>query len=462
MTKHREHKTTPLTERIAYVLLLAIPVVATVAYGAVDPFALGAAAVLVAVMFVMRAASALRGGSFAYDNSKLQLPLIGLILLGAFQLLPLAAPLSPELLTNAGRNSLSLDPYATRWWLIKAVTVLVYFSSALVLIDSKRRAKQVVFGIIIFGAAAAFFGIVQELVNPGAIYGLRPTPQAISFGPFVNRHHFAAFMEMTIALALSVLLGGAVLPNRRAFLVFALALMCIAAMMTGSRGGILSIFGVVAFILAVKFIIHKREGKRQEISVRKLLVAPAAIVLVLGIFGSAMFLGSGDLVARGFGAGNADDISNGRFHFWAVSLKIAEANPIIGVGFDAFGVAFPKYDTWPGRFRLEQAHNDYLQMLTDGGIIGLALVLIFIFLFAKIALRNISNSTDAVHRAFAIGAFAGCLGIMIHSFFDFPLRTNSNIFFFALLAAVAILPGEMFERRKKHRHEHRISEPSPE
>src|SRR5690606_14246330 len=211
-------------------------------------------------------------------------PLVGLILLGAFQLLPLAAPLSPELIADGGRNSLSLDPYATRWWLIKAVTVLVYFASALVLIDSKRRAKQVIYGIIIFGAAAAFFGIVQELIDPGAIYGLRPTPQAISFGPFVNRHHFAGFMEMTIGVTLSVLIGGGVQPNRRTFVVFALALMAIAAMMTGSRGGILSIFGVVAFILAVKFIIYKREGRRQEISVRKLLVAPAAIVLVLGIF----------------------------------------------------------------------------------------------------------------------------------------------------------------------------------
>lgn len=462
MTKHYENKTAPLPERIAYVLLLAIPVLATIAYGAVDPFALGAASILVAAIFVMRAVAAFRGGSFAYDNSALQLPMMGLILLGAFQLLPLAAPLSAELVANGARNSLSLDPYATRWWLVKAVSVLVYFSSALVLIDSKRRAKQVVFGIIIFGAAAAFFGIVQELVNPGAIYGLRPTPQAISFGPFVNRHHFAGFMEMTIGVTLSVLIGGGVLPNRRAFVVFALALMCIAALMTGSRGGILSIFGVVAFILAVKFIIYKREGKRQELSVRKLLIAPAAIVLVLGIFGSALFLGSGDLVARGFGAGNADDISNGRFHFWSVSLKIAEANPIIGVGFDAFGAAFPKYDTWPGRFRLEQAHNDYLQMLTDGGIIGLALIGVFIFLFAKLALRNISNSTDAVHRSFAIGAFAGCLGIMIHSFFDFPLRTNSNIFFFALLVVVAVLPGEMFERQRKHRRQHGISEPLPE
>src|SRR5690606_31784555 len=124
--------------------------------------------------------------------------------------------------------------------------------------------------------------------------------------------------------------------------------------------------------------------------------------------------------------------------------------------------AFPKYDTWPGRFRLEQAHNDYLQMLTDGGIIGLALVGIFIFLFARISLKNISNSTDAVHRSFVIGAFAGCLGIMIHSFFDFPLRTNSNIFFFALLAVIAILPGGLFERRRKHRHEQRVSEQSQE
>jgi O-antigen ligase len=339
--------------------------------------------------------------------------------------------------------------------------VLVYFSTALIEINTKRRAKQLVFGIVIFGTAMAFFGIAQDLINPGSIYGLRPTPQAISFGPFVNRHHFAGFMEMTIGLTLSILLCGGTKPDKRSFLIFAVAVMGVAAVMISSRGGMLSIAGVTAFVIAASFFAKRKSNESANGSTRaKLTVAAAAIALVLGIFGTVIFLGSGDAVIRGIGASETADVSNGRFHFWSVSAKIIAADPIIGVGFDAFGSAFTKFDSWNGTYRIEQAHNDYIQMLTDGGMVGFAFIAVFIWLFLRNGLRNISNASEGFHRSAVIGSFAGCLGIMIHSFFDFPLRTNSNLFFFVLLVSVAMLPKALFSHHSRRRSN--VNEPSQE
>ncbi len=458
-TQNKDQRMASIWSRIAYAMLFVIPVFGMISYGAVDPWALSIIAIMTAIMLVMRIAEGFQTGRFRYSPSRLQIPLLGLILLAGFQLLPLAAPLPADLIEGASRNALSLDPYATRFWLIKAVIVLIYLSTALVEINTKRRVKQVVFGIVVFGTAMAFFGIAQALINPGSIYGLRPTPQAISFGPFVNRHHFAGFMEMTIGITLAVLLGSGTKPNKRPFLIFAVALMGIAAVMTSSRGGMLSIAGVGVFVIASSFFAKKVNGSSAKMHIRrKLAIAAASIALILGIFGTVIFLGSGDALVRGIGASEAADVSNGRFHFWSVSADIIAANPIIGVGFDAFGVAFTRFDTWNGTFRIEQAHNDYLQTLADGGIVGFALLAAFIWLFVRSGLLNISLASEGFHRSAVIGAFAGCLGIMIHSFFDFPLRTNSNLFFFMLLVSIATLPNEFFHSHRRAK----VSELSPE
>jgi O-antigen ligase len=119
-------------------------------------------------------------------------------------------------------------------------------------------------------------------------------------------------------------------------------------------------------------------------------------------------------------------------------LKIFLEHPLIGAGLDAFGVAFTKHDTWNGLLRVEQAHNDYLQTLADAGIIGFACVVAYIYLLFRRGLKTVANA-HGFRRDAAIGALAGCFGILIHSFFDFPLRTPSNAFFFLMICSVAVV-----------------------
>ncbi len=118
-------------------------------------------------------------------------------------------------------------------------------------------------------------------------------------------------------------------------------------------------------------------------------------------------------------------------------MKIFLDYPIFGAGLDSFGTAFTRYDTWNGTFRVEQAHNDYLQVLAEAGILGFACIAGFIFLLFKQSLQIIGTASDNFRRSAAIGALAGCFGILVHSFFDFPLRTTANAFFFLILVVVA-------------------------
>ena len=100
-------------------------------------------------------------------------------------------------------------------------------------------------------------------------------------------------------------------------------------------------------------------------------------------------------------------------------------------------------------FRVEQAHNDYLQMLSDAGILGFACAIAFVVLLMKSGIAAIVRRGDDIQRSIVAGALAGCFGILIHSFFDFPLRTPANALFFLLL--VVLVVGNDVEKKKRAR-----------
>ena len=133
-----------------------------------------------------------------------------------------------------------------------------------------------------------------------------------------------------------------------------------------------------------------------------------------------------------------EDFSTGRLQFWSGALKIFYANPVFGAGLESFAIAYTKVDVGSGLYRPEFAHNEYLQMLADGGVTGLLIVIAFIFFLFRGGLRTITGTKDRFHRSVAVGSLAGCFGVMVHSVVDFPLRTSANMFFFLLLAALAV------------------------
>jgi O-antigen ligase len=453
-TQYSDHQASRLGQALV-VVVCAIPLIATVAFGAVDSWTIGLLSILVALVGLLWIADAGLSGEFRYNPSKLQLPVIGLIAIGVVQLLPLGSRATEGLLNAPLLQTLSMDPYATRFFLIRLVICFVFFAAALAYVPVANRQTKIAGVLVTFGTLIAFFGILQRLAMPEAIYGLRPTPQAIPFGPFVNQHHFAALMEMTSGIALGLLFGDGVSRERKLLVGLAAGIMGMAIVFTGSRGGVISYLGVVAFAAVASFAVgvnsraHGDSDSRSR-SRRNLLVISAAGGLVILVLGSVLFLGGEASLLRGIGLEQAQtDVTSGRAHFWNIAWQIFLAHPILGAGFDAFGVAFTRYDSWSGQFRVEQAHNDYLQILADGGILSLGCVIAFVFILVKKGIAAISRRTSDIHRSVSTGALAGCFGILLHSFFDFPLRTPANTFFFLLLVVLAV--GHSTPKRSRTR-----------
>jgi O-antigen ligase len=398
-------------------------------------------------------------GKIRISRNVLQLPLLGMLLLGLIQLLPLRNADNIGISSVPFVKSLSLDPYSTRFILIQVTALLIYFSASLVFIDSPKRLRLLVRTITIFGFFLAIFGLTQSFTT-SKVYWIRELPQSQPFGPFINRHHFAGYMELALALPLGLLFSGSLEKEKRFIYLFAVGLMSVALIMTNSRGGLISLLAEIVFLVAVagfrrsdkKWKSPKKTSGFRTAGIR----AGLALALVVVTFGTVTLLGGDNALTRLLGTLNTDDPTMGRAHFWAVTVDIIKTHPILGIGLGAFSVVYTRYDSRNGLFRLEQAHNDYLQVLSDGGIVGAALGLFFIISLFRLGFAR-RESHDDFRRGLAIGALAGCFAVLVHSFFDFTLHTPSNALLFLILAALATMNGRVedapIRRTRRHRRE---------
>ena len=400
--------------------------------------------------------------SIQLNKNVLQLPILGMILLGFVQLLPLRAAASNAGLPLSLTKSLSLDPYATRLVLVQVSALFIYFVATLTFTDRPRRLRTLTRTIIIFGFLLAMFGLTQAFTSDGTkVYWYRQLTQSTAFGPFINRHHFAGYMELCISLPLGLLFSGAIETYKRPLYAFAATLMGVSLIMTNSRGGMVALTAEILCLVVIagpSLGRDKEEAKKKRLQSLILRAALAGGLVVILFFG-ALAVGGADSFTRLLGTVNADDPTTGRAHFWSVTLDVIKNYPIVGSGLGSFGVIYTKYDSRNGVYRLEQAHNDYLQTLADGGIVGGILGLSFIaILFRKGFARR--NTDDKFRRGVATGAMAGCFAVLVHSAFDFTLHTTSNALLFLVLAALATLDRRVDEtggrrrvrrrRRKSH------------
>ena len=448
-----------LPSRFAFLMICVAIVFSALAYGTVHYWALGLLNLGGLTILVLWVLDGWRLGNLRVSRNLLQLPLLGALVLGLIQLLPLSGITSGGATAIGLTNTLSFDPYSTRLVLVQLATLLIYFAATLVFVDTPHRLHVLVRTIMIFGFVLAIFGLTQSFTSPTKVYWIRELPQSTAFGPFINRHHFAGYMELTIALPLGLLFSGAVDKEKRLLYLFAAGLMGVALVMTTSRGGIISLVLEIVFLVVVTGIWRTQNERRRTKSSRLKRIATRtglATALLVGLFFGVLLLGGEFSINRFIDSVNTDDPTTGRAHFWSVTLDIIKAHPYVGTGLGAFGVIYTRYDSRNGLFRLEQAHNDYLQVLSDAGIIGGVLALSFVvFLFYKAIAR--AKSRDDFRRGVALAALSGCFAVLVHSFFDFTLHTTSNALLFLVTAALATLNGRVESAPRKRRRDQKTS-----
>jgi len=412
-----------LANRIIVFLIFACIIVSALAYGTVHQPIIAIFYFVISAMLVLWAVDCYVSGTLRYSRSLIQLPIYATALYAFVQIIPFGSIAETAGVTGIPRT-ISLAPYSTEVTGLHYLALGIFLSLELVYLDSAARLRRMVTVLAIFGFAFAFFAILQSVLSPTKIYGIyeRPTP----FGSFVNRHNFAAYMEMTLSIPLGLLFAGAVSRDKKLLYATAIALMGVALLLSGSRGGFVA---MLAEVIVLIFLTTRTHGAKKI----ALKVGLAAALLAAVVAGSIMVGGESSL-SRFAETAVSKDITTNRTHIWAITLKVISSNLPMGAGLGAFAQAYTPYDDFNGLERVEQAHNDYLQVLADAGLVG-ALIGVSLLVLLFIYGRKGTGQTNVFRRGVAVGAVSGIFAIFVHSVFDFVLHTTAvSVLFLTLIA----------------------------
>ena len=93
-------------------------------------------------------------------------------------------------------------------------------------------------------------------------------------------------------------------------------------------------------------------------------------------------------------------------------LRMFAHRPLIGWGLGTFPIVYPEFRSFSTTFFVNEAHNDYIQLLVETGAVGLALMLWFLVRFYRNAARKLRTWETSVNGAIALAAVLGCTGIL--------------------------------------------------
>jgi hypothetical protein len=345
---------------------------------------------------------------------------------------------------------LSIDPRSTLWASLIAIGAVALFFAARA-IFAYGGVRQTVRGVSAIGFVISIVAMAQAATAGRLIYWRFPTEYEgpLPFGPFVNRNHFATWTIMAVPLCLGYIAARAnrmaaaqpAVAHRRAriarmadgrslWLSAAGAAMIAALLVSLSRSGIVSLAGAAAF---GALLFRPRTADRRS----WWLVAAVVVTIGLGITRADLPAVADRFTSTGSGVAN-------RIRIWKDTLPIVRDFWLTGTGAGTYRSSMLYYQRSERVVQFNQAHNHYLQLVAEGGLIMAAcLAAALTGLWRALRYRL---STD-VHGAYWIraGAAAGLFSVALQSIWETGLVMPANAALAAVLAAIALherLPAE--------------------
>jgi O-antigen ligase len=383
---------------------------AVLSFGGVESWGQAIVEIGAAALFVLWGAMAVRRGYFEIHWNWLYLPLLGLGIIALTQYL----------------FGLSVYPYLTKVELLKWGAYVLLFFLMFESFRTEKQVKELVWFFLWLGFAVSLLGIVQHFTFNGKLYWLVSLPEgAAPFGPFVNSNHFAGFVELVVPLGLAMLLLRARKPEQLTLLLLFTIVPVAALVLAGSRGGIISLLLELALLAFV--------SRTQQIGRRQLLGA-AGIALLAGTF--TLWLGVSTAVEHFERLTHGGIASELRISLYKDTWRIFRDHPWTGTGLGTLVTVYPQYASFYDGRIVEHAHNDYLELLSDAGVLGGLCGLTFVGLLLWRSLAGLQFARGRSVRAIRAGAVAGCAGLLVHGLVDFNFHIPSNALIFLLLACI--------------------------
>lgn len=360
--------------------------------------------------------------------------------------------------------TLSLAPSAT---LSELILILCYGIFGFLVLRTVRSRRQVEIFVLVIVASALFqalYGMAETFSGSERIFGYTKKYPGSVTGTYINRNHFAGFLEMAFPLSLGYLLVKARyfamekgLSIRQKILWFSQeslqwtlllglvpVFIGVGLVFSKSRSGILIL--VVTVVLAAAAAASWREfsegdgegewlgGEGERGAHRR--VGRIVRLVVMVVLAAAVWLGVGPVIDR---FSEVDISYEARRLFYENTLHMIGDFPLAGTGKGTYVDAYAMYEKIDDGLKLSYAHNDYLEFAAENGVVaGAALAAAGIGLAVWLAAMW-RRRRSAFAKGIGLGATLGVTAILIHGFADFNLQIPANAVYFTALAMLGVI-----------------------
>jgi tetratricopeptide (TPR) repeat protein len=445
-------------------LLGALLIFCPIAFGAVEAWSEQVVITLSSLIALCLCVKLLLRPDARFVSSWTFLPIILFLALVALQLIPLPA----TLLQSVSRNTadlkaqllsalpsidlrrMTLTFYAEPGWrqiglLLSAATIFVAVMQLGQRIESLKRILVIIASV---GGAMAVLALAQDISGATAYYWIFPTGRGMaSSGPFVNHSHFSQFMNLSMGAALALILLHWQRDHSSADREFAargrlpvipvLVLMfcCGAAAIVISQSRMGAFSMVIATIITAPLVAAKTRTKGLGFVV---------ILTGLIVFAVVCYVGSNAVFERFAAAGEAS-VKESRLQMVRDLAKRAWPKfPVFGTGLGTFGFVFPMFEQSPELSWAMHADDEYAQLMTENGINGVAMLLLFLGVVAANYFRCIKGGLSRSGAgAIALGMGYGLIAILIHSASDYGQHIPANVVLTAISCAMIIAAARL-------------------
>ena len=329
----------------------------------------------------------------------------------------------------------------------EAMLYIAYGLLCFVVVQTLRRSSQlhrVAIGVSAFGFAVALFALLQSASSQGKLYWLvTPRNGGWVYGPYVNHNHYAGLMEMLIPIPLVLSFSHFAHGVAKRLAVIAAAVMAATLFLSGSRGGMIALLVELA-VLAL-FVIRERSNSKSRMTWMFVLF-PVIMICLLAWLGGSQFASR----VTSINTETRSEISGGvRMQIARDGLRMFKQKPLLGYGLDTFPAIYPEFRSFYSDVWINEAHDDYLQLLIETGCLGFCIMLWFLWTMYSQAIKKLWGWPDDRNGVLTLAAMLGCTGILVHSFVDFNLHIPANAAIFYVLCTLAAMEPRF--RKNLHR-----------
>jgi O-antigen ligase len=309
----------------------------------------------------------------------------------------------------------------------EAVQVLMHAFLFLAILNNlhKQEHTQIIIWTLIFLAMAiSLYALYQFMTGSDRVWTFIKPYKHRASGTYISPNNLAGFLEMILPLGLAALLVSRAKPVMKIFIAYASVMILGGIAVTLSRGSWIAV-GVMLLALFGVLLFHRNYR------------LPAAALLIVLVGTGIYLIPKARFMKARVEQTTANDRLNdsARFDLWEPAVRLWRENIWWGIGPNHYNFRFRLYRPQSVQLQPDRVHNDYLNTLTDWGIVGVGLIACaFVLLYAGVARtwRYVrGNSADlgggnSNKFALVLGTALGLLAILIHSVVDFNMHIPAN------------------------------------